>query len=119
MKFIIFLSIILINIFLYGQIDTLKLSYVNKAKEEVYKSILFSKELQSDEKCHIVIVQPTSLNMGLNSQIVFFNIKKEKDSVSILNLRYSLSKNYRVYFIEDKFSITIQGYELVSQLQRM
>ncbi len=57
--------------------------------------------------------------MGLNSQIVFFNIKKEKDSVSILNLRYSLSKNYRVYFIEDKFSITIQGYELVSQLQRM
>ena len=67
----------------------------------------------------IVIVQPTSLNMGLNSQIVFFNIKKEKDSVSILNLRYSLSKNYRVYFIEDKFSITIQGYELVSQLQRI
>lgn len=57
--------------------------------------------------------------MGLNSQIVFFNIKKEKDSVSILNLRYSLSKNYRIYFIEDKFSITNQGYELVSQLQRM
>lgn len=49
MKFTIFLSTILINIFLYGQIDTLKLSYVNKAKEEIYRSILFSEELQSDE----------------------------------------------------------------------
>ena len=119
MKFIIFLSIILINIFLYGQIDTLKLSYVNKAKEEVYKSILFSEELQNDEKCHIVIVQPTSLSMDFNSQIGFHNIKKEKDSVSILNLRNSLSENYRVYSIEDKLSNTVQGYELVSQLQRM
>ena len=119
MKFIIFLSTILINIFLYGQIDTLKLSYVNKAKEEVYKSILFSEELQSDEKCHIIIVQPTSLSMDFNSQIGFHNIKKEKDSVSILNLRNSLSENYRVYSIEDKLSNTVQGYELVSQLQRM
>lgn len=119
MKFIIFLSIILINIFLYGQIDTLKLSYVNKAKEEVYKSILFSKELQNDEICHIVIVQPTSLRMDFNSQIGFHNIKKDKDSVSILNLRNSLSENYRVYSIEDKLSNTVQGYELVSQLQRM
>ncbi|QII72814.1 hypothetical protein [Apibacter sp. B2966] len=92
---------------------------MNKAKEEVYKSILFSEELQSDEKCHIIIVQPTSLRMDFNSQIGFHNIKKEKDSVSILNLRNSLSENYRVYSIEDKLSNTVQGYELVSQLQRM
>ena len=115
--------LILINFtFIYvlqGQIDTLKLSYVNKAKEEVYKSILFSEELQNDEKCHIVIVQPTSLSMDFNSQIGFHNIKKEKDSVSILNLRNSLSENYRVYSIEDKLSNTVQGNELVSQLQRM
>ena len=115
--------LILINFFfiyvLQGQIDTLKLSYVNKVKEEIYKSILFSEELQSDEKCHIVIVQPISLSMDFNSQIGFHNIKKEKDSVSILNLRNSLSENYRVYSIEDKLSNTVQGYELVSQLQRM
>ncbi|QYN50278.1 MULTISPECIES: hypothetical protein [Apibacter] len=115
--------LILINfLFIYvlqGQIDTLKLSYLNKVKEEIYKSILFSEELQSDEKCHIVIVQPISLSMDFNSQIGFHNIKKEKDSVSILNLRNSLSENYRVYSIEDKLSNTVQGYELVSQLQRM
>ncbi|WP_303849349.1 hypothetical protein [Apibacter mensalis] len=115
--------LILINFFfiyvLQGQIDTLKLSYVNKVKEEIYKSILFSEELQSDEKCHIVIVQPISLSMDFNSQIGFHNIKKEKDSVSILNLRNSLSENYRVYSIEDKLSNTVQGYELVSQLQKM
>ncbi|QYN48338.1 hypothetical protein GYM73_01440 [Apibacter sp. ESL0432] len=115
--------LILINFFfiyvLQGQIDTLKLSYVNKVKEEIYKSILFSEELQSDEKCHIVIVQPISLSMDFNSQIGFHNIKKEKDSVSILNLRNSLSENYRVYSIEDKLSNTVQGNELVSQLQRM
>ncbi|MXO34837.1 hypothetical protein GFU95_06715 [Apibacter sp. B3889] len=92
---------------------------MNKAKEAVYKSILFSEELQNDEICHIVIVQPTSLRMDFNSQIGFHNIKKEKDSVSILNLRNSLSENYRVYSIEDKLSNTVQGYELVSQLQRM
>jgi len=119
MKLIIFLSILLSNIFLYGQVDSLQLPYADRAKEEIYKSIIFSKELKSDEKCHIVIIQPISLSMDFASQIGFYNIKKEKDSISLMNLRNSLPESYRIYSIEDKLSNTVKGYDLIYGLQRL
>ena len=94
-----------------AEIDTVKLN--------VYKSILLSKEIKSDEKCHIVIIQPVSLSMNFASQIGFFNIKEEKDSVSVINLRSSLPKSYWIYSIEYKLSNTIQKYELISKLLKI
>jgi hypothetical protein len=92
------------------RIDTVKLN--------VYKSILFSKELKNEEKCHIVVIQPISLSMNFASQIGLFNIKEERDSISVINLRSLLPKSYWIYSIEYKLAYTIKGHDLISKLQK-
>ena len=94
----------------YSEIDTVKLN--------IYKSILNSKELQNNKKCHIVGVSPISLNMKYSPgyEAMFYDIKEIEDTISVNNLINSYPETYRFYSINNKLSNSLDIKEYMYYL---
>ncbi len=126
-KVLLFLSLFFFEIaLLSGQIkDSCSMysicnSRIDTVKLNIYKSILLSKELQNNKKCHIVGVNPISLDMKYSPGYgaMFYDIKEIEDSTSINNLKKSFPKSYRFYSINDKLSNSLQNKEYIYYLER-
>ncbi len=73
----------------------------NNVRINTYKAIIFSKELESNSKCHLVTIQSVSLDMKYEYPRGFYDIKESKDSISIDSLRKQLPESYRIYEVKD------------------
>ncbi|WP_128330555.1 hypothetical protein [Apibacter sp. HY039] len=96
-----------------SEIDTVKLN--------IYKSILQSQELQKNKQCHIVGVDPISLDMKYSPgyEARFYDIKEIDDSTSIYNLKNFFPNSYKFYFIRDKVSNSLENKDYIFYLERL
>ncbi|MGM5630694.1 hypothetical protein O2K51_07290 [Apibacter raozihei] len=126
-KGLLFLSLLFFQlIFICGQTDCTNIYYgnlcypkIDTVKLNIYESILFSKEIKNDRKCHIVTIKPRALHTSYVQNYGFYKTKEVEDTTSVKNLRKKMPESYSIYSINDDLANSIESQEYLRYLNNI